>query len=341
METAAHGNQADVSPVDVAALYDRSFGEVYRYLCCAVLGNRALAEDLTQETFASIVAAVNAGRAEPQSMPWVIGVARHKLIDHYRRCESDKRRMMLAWSGWYGRANEQLDDLGGGDPARVADLLRELLPAHRLVLVLRYLDDLSVEEIANSIGRSVHATESLLVRARRALASTPCVCRPLQLLASIFGFLARDAVAGTGMRILAGTWLSISLVMWSAAPGSTSKALGLLLLVASMSMTAPAIASSMGKLVATAVLTTTSLRFALTGIYQLTGSSWRKHAAGFIGVALFALAAYAAFAFLLEDVRRATLLPTLRRGRGRTSITGNLRDQFVAIEREAGGREQL
>ena len=110
---------------------------------------------------------------------------------------------------------------------------------------------------------------------------------PLQLVASIFGFLARDAVAGTGMGVLAGTWLSISLVMWSATPGSNSKALGLLLLVASMSMTAPAIASSMGKLVATAVLATTSLRFAVTGVYQLTGSSSWKHAAGFIGLALF------------------------------------------------------
>jgi hypothetical protein len=31
---------------------------------------------------------------------------------------------------------------------------------------------------------------------------------PLQLIASLFGFLARDAIAGTGMGILAGTWLS-------------------------------------------------------------------------------------------------------------------------------------
>ena len=39
------------------------------------------------------------------------------------------------------------------------------------MLALRYVDDLSVEEIATAMGRSVHATESLLVRARRALAS--------------------------------------------------------------------------------------------------------------------------------------------------------------------------
>jgi hypothetical protein len=39
---------------------------------------------------------------------------------------------------------------------------------------------------------------------------------PLQLLTSVFGYLARDAVAGTGMGILAGTWLAIGLVALSA-----------------------------------------------------------------------------------------------------------------------------
>ena len=164
---------------------------------------------------------------------------------------------------------------------------------------------------------------------------------PLQFVASLFGFLARDAVAGTGMGILAGTWLSISLVMWSAPPGSTSKALGLLLLAAAAALVAPAIAATLGKLLATAVLATTALRLATTAIYQLTGSSAWREVSGVLGLVLFAIADYAAFALLLEDVRRETLLPTFRRGRGRSSITGNLRDQLLSIEHEAGVREQL
>src|SRR5690606_25015569 len=55
---------------------------------------------------------------------------------------------------------------------------------------------------------------------------------PLQLVVSILGFLARDIVAGTGMGILAGTWLSVALVMLTSPPATTSDALGLLLLVA-------------------------------------------------------------------------------------------------------------
>jgi RNA polymerase sigma-70 factor, ECF subfamily len=168
---AAHGDRGVASSVDLAAFYDRSFSEVYHYLSRAVLGNRPLAEDLTQETFASIVAAVTAGRAELHSMPWVMGVARHKLIDYYRKCESEKRNLAVAWSGGYGH-DQQLDDFDAEDPARIADLLRELSAMHRLVLALKYLDDLSVDQIATSIDRSVRATESLLVRARRALASS-------------------------------------------------------------------------------------------------------------------------------------------------------------------------
>jgi succinate-acetate transporter protein len=72
---------------------------------------------------------------------------------------------------------------------------------------------------------------------------------PLQLLASVLGYLARDVVAGTGMGILAGTWLSIGLVLATSEPGSTSDALGLFLLLAGAAMLVPAAASATGKLV--------------------------------------------------------------------------------------------
>lgn len=71
---------------------------------------------------------------------------------------------------------------------------------------------------------------------------------PLQLLASIFGSLARDSVAATGMGILAATWLTLGLVMRSNPPGSTSDAVGVLLLVAAIAMLVPAVAATLSKL---------------------------------------------------------------------------------------------
>ena len=51
----------------------------------------------------------------------------------------------------------------------VTDALGQLPADYRVALVLRYVDELSVPDVARELGRSVHATESLLVRARAAL----------------------------------------------------------------------------------------------------------------------------------------------------------------------------
>jgi uncharacterized protein len=152
---------------------------------------------------------------------------------------------------------------------------------------------------------------------------------PLQLVTSVFGYLGRDVVAGTGMGILSGTWLSIALVTLTSPAGSTSDALGLFLLLAAVAMLVPALAALSGKLVAVAVLGTTAVRFACTGMYQLTVSETWKDIAGVVGLVLCAVAVYAALAIAIEDARRTTVLPTGRRGAGRD------------VEDEAGIRPQL
>ena len=48
------------------------------------------------------------------------------------------------------------------------DVLQQLGPHHRAALTLRYLDGLSVPDVADELDRTVHATEALLVRARAA-----------------------------------------------------------------------------------------------------------------------------------------------------------------------------
>jgi succinate-acetate transporter protein len=165
---------------------------------------------------------------------------------------------------------------------------------------------------------------------------------PTQLLSSIFGYLGRDVVAGTSMGILAGTWLSMGLVMLSAPrPGATSDALGLFLLIAAVAMLVPAAAATTGKLVPALVLATTALRFLVTGIYQITASDTWMAIAGIVGLVLCALAVYAALAMGLEDAKRETVLPLGRRGVGAVAVGGDLDGQLDIVEREAGVREQL
>jgi RNA polymerase sigma-70 factor (ECF subfamily) len=163
----ADGVAGRVTPDEFSAFYGTAFGEVYRYLLRAMLGDRTLAEDLTQETFVVAVVAARAGRCEALSLAWVLGVARHKVIDHYRKTTRNERRMSLfAASGDDVHDRQWLPD---EEPSGIVRALAGLSAEHRLVLVLKYLDDLTVVQIAAALGKSPQAVESLLARARRAL----------------------------------------------------------------------------------------------------------------------------------------------------------------------------
>lgn len=147
--------------------YERSLPQVYGYLVARV-GQPAVAEDLTSETYLAAVDAIGRGTLREPSTAWLIGVARHKLVDHWRRQAREERRLNAV-----ADLTETTDD--PWDARLEAGLAREVLaglgPHHRSALVLRYLDGLSVPEAADVLGRTVHATEALLVRARRAFRS--------------------------------------------------------------------------------------------------------------------------------------------------------------------------
>ena len=149
----------------MATIYPTALPQVYGYLLPRC-GSVALAEDLTAETF---MAALSASRRRPSpqvSVPWLIGIARHKLVDHWRRVAREQRGLEAVEQT--GPASEDPWTEVLDTQVAHAALLRLSLP-QRTALVLRYLDGLSVPEVAAHLERSVHATETLLVRARGAL----------------------------------------------------------------------------------------------------------------------------------------------------------------------------
>jgi RNA polymerase sigma-70 factor (ECF subfamily) len=145
----------------VVAMYRSALPRVYGYLLPRC-GSASIAEDLTAETF---LAAVDANLPE-LSLGWLIGVARHKLVDHWRRLEREQRSLAAAdelstdvddpWDAWF-------------DAEAAHTALAQLPLPQRAALTLRYLDGLPVASVAEHLGRSVHATETLLVRSRLAL----------------------------------------------------------------------------------------------------------------------------------------------------------------------------
>jgi len=146
------------------ALYERALPVVYGYLFDRCR-DRATAEDLTSDTF---LAAARVVRGQPEddiTVPWLVGVARHKLVDHWRRVARTERVLVEVAAD-----NPTVDEPWDAhlDGLRATAVLDELGAHHRTALTLRYVDGLPVREVATALGRTEHATEALLVRARRA-----------------------------------------------------------------------------------------------------------------------------------------------------------------------------
>jgi RNA polymerase sigma-70 factor, ECF subfamily len=152
----------DESPVSAfLQLYDDAVPHVYGYLVRRC-DSAATAEDLTSETFLAAATAVQ--RGAEVNVAWLIGTARHKLVDHWRRTGRQRQALEELWE----QAPPPIDTNDTIDVLHVHATLARLTPHHRAALVLRYVDGLPVPEVAALLDRTVHATESLIVRAKAA-----------------------------------------------------------------------------------------------------------------------------------------------------------------------------
>jgi RNA polymerase sigma-70 factor (ECF subfamily) len=153
--------QEAMSPDEFSAFYRAHLPTVYGYLLRLCAGDRAEAEDLTQDVWFALVEELRRGHIERADPRWLISVARSRFVDRVRRERLGRLKLTLLPRG------------PGGDvePAsgQVLDRLAQLQPLHRVVLVLRYVEDLPVPQVAAAIRRDVTATNSLLARARAEL----------------------------------------------------------------------------------------------------------------------------------------------------------------------------
>jgi RNA polymerase sigma-70 factor (ECF subfamily) len=149
----------------VVAIYAVALPQVFGYLLPRC-GSAARAEDLTAETFLAAVAAVRQGNVSNVSVAWLIGIARHKLVDHWRQLEREQRSLAAVETNTADAEDPWPEWL---DTQAAHAALARLSFSQRVALTLRYLDGLPVVEVAEHLGRTVHATETLLVRSRIAL----------------------------------------------------------------------------------------------------------------------------------------------------------------------------
>lgn len=163
---------------------------------------------------------------------------------------------------------------------------------------------------------------------------------PLQLIASVLAFWARDNGGATALGLFGMTWGTVGAILLTS-PTARSTMLGWFLFCMAAVILAFGITSAFGKPVLSVVSGLSCARFAITGYYQIHGGVRWEHISGWLGLPMSAAAFYLALALMIEDTQLQTVLPLGRRGAARSAIESHLRDQVGAIEREAGVRQQL
>jgi RNA polymerase sigma-70 factor (ECF subfamily) len=145
-------------------LYQKHAGDVYRY-ALVVLRNEADAEDVTQTTFMNAYRAFANGERPRTPQNWLIAIAHNVCRQRFR--QSQRRPNEVAFNEELAEAPLEEEERVGAEDIRRA--LGHLAFNQRAALVMRELEGRSYQEIAEILGLSVSAVETLIFRARRAL----------------------------------------------------------------------------------------------------------------------------------------------------------------------------
>jgi RNA polymerase sigma-70 factor, ECF subfamily len=145
-----------------------------RYLI-SITGNRATAEDVFQETWLHVLERGHQYREQWKFEVWLFSIARHLVIDLSRRKKNDSLDALMNPDEGGGfeppaATSSPFDDvLAREESARMAQVLSRIPAGYREVLMLRFQEDLALEEMANIIKAPLSTVKSRLYRGLDAL----------------------------------------------------------------------------------------------------------------------------------------------------------------------------
>jgi RNA polymerase sigma-70 factor (ECF subfamily) len=151
-------------------LYERHVQSVFRFVYSHI-DNHSDAEDLTEDVFLRVWRAIP--KYQEQGVPFIaflIRIARNVIIDFYRSSRRENLNLPLddiQIAGSKSGLDENL--IQGQTTSEIRALLANLKNEYRLVLVLRFINELSPDEIADVMGKSSGAVRVIQFRALAAL----------------------------------------------------------------------------------------------------------------------------------------------------------------------------
>jgi RNA polymerase sigma-70 factor, ECF subfamily len=152
----------ETTRLDFTLFYDQHVERIYRYLLVR-LGAPADAEDLTAETFRAALEGFARVRSEDSAAAWLVGIARHKLVDHFRR---RKPVVSLEDAAERPQPGPTVEEVAAQrlDMTRVSRVLAQLNRDRAEALALHYFAGLNLAEVGEAMGKSEEAAKKLVQR---------------------------------------------------------------------------------------------------------------------------------------------------------------------------------
>jgi RNA polymerase sigma-70 factor (ECF subfamily) len=146
-------------------LFEWHFEPVYRYCVSLASGRQDMAEEIAQEVFVTAAGRINKFKPRKGTFrSWLLGIARNRFMKLKSKEARRRRHETQVFAESSESKNRRPEDIF------VYEALARLPVNYRLVLEAKYLEGLTVNKIAETQGRTVKATESLLSRAREKFA---------------------------------------------------------------------------------------------------------------------------------------------------------------------------
>jgi RNA polymerase sigma-70 factor (ECF subfamily) len=164
-------------PKVIEEIYSLYFDRIYAFVFHSVKQDHATAEDIVQNVFVSAIKSCKGFKGRSKIYTWLVGIAHHKVVDYYRSVQKapiyntelleDTDDLDIDLHSKIENRQLNSDSLQSDKMDDVVNQALSSLPvSYQQVLLLKYVEEMKVQEISKVMNRSPKSIEGLITRAR-------------------------------------------------------------------------------------------------------------------------------------------------------------------------------
>lgn len=148
-------------------IYETNFNYVYSFVFLRLAANKEATEDIVQETFISAMKGFASYKGTSSYKTWLCGIAKNKILNYYRN-NIQKESFACAEELDYVEDKQDIELMVMNLETRkvILETLNNLKPIYMYVLILKYIDNYSVNDIAKNLCKTPKSIDGLLQRSK-------------------------------------------------------------------------------------------------------------------------------------------------------------------------------